>query len=165
MTETAGSTAARTTAGWEDGELVITRAFDAPRELVLAAWTQPGHFARWFGPRGSTLEVRALDARPGGALHYRHHLPNGEEVWIAGVYHEVAAPGRIAWTTYFSDAEGNRVPRPAYPEAEGRITVAFAEEGGGTRVTARHAGLPGDRGEVEGWTESLDRLESHLANA
>lgn len=148
--------------GWEDGDLVLTRVFHAPRELVFAAWARPEHFAEWWGPQGATLDVRQLDARTGGAIHYRHRFPDYPDVWVGGVYRDVRAPELLAFSTWFSDAEGGRVPRPDYPP-EMTITVTFAEHPHGTRVTARHAGLPGDNGEVQGWTESLDRLATLLA--
>ncbi|HEU4456835.1 MAG TPA: SRPBCC domain-containing protein [Longimicrobium sp.] len=150
---------------WDGGDLVITRTFAAPREAVFRAWTEAGHFARWWGPHGATLPFCRIDARPGGVLHYRHHFTGGdhEDVWIRGTFGEVAAPERISFTTHFSDAEGNRVDRPGFP-LEMTITVTFAEEGGGTRVTARHAGLVEDQGEVQGWLESLDRLAALLIN-
>jgi uncharacterized protein YndB with AHSA1/START domain len=147
--------------GWDDGELVITRTFAAPRELVFRAWTEAGHFARWFGPAGSSLHVVAMDPRPGGAFHYCHHFPDYPDVWVGGVYDEVRAPERLAYRVFFADEGGNRVARPGYPD-EMRIAADFAEDAGGTRLTIRHAGLPGDRGEVQGWTESLERLDALL---
>ena len=165
MTAQASSTAADPAqVAWADGDLVVTRVFGAPRDLVFRAWTEPEHFARWWGPKDSTLPFCRLDARPGGTLHYCHRLPGGEDVWVAGVYREVAAPERIAFTCYFSDEAGSRVERPGFPP-EMTITVTFAEHGGRTRVTARHVGLEVDRGEVQGWIEGLDRLEEHLASA
>ena len=154
---------ASTDVRWEDGELVITRVFPAPRETVFRAWTQAEHFAAWWGPHGSTLTVRRLDARPGGAMHYRHRFDDYPDVWVGGIYREVVAPERISFSTWFSDAAGNRVERPGYP-AEMTITLTLDEHPEGTLLTARHAGLPADHGEVQGWTESLDRLATTLAN-
>lgn len=147
---------------WEGDELVVTRVLPAPPALVFTAWTRPEHFAAWWGPRGSTLEVRRLDARPGGAIHYRHGFDDHEDVWIAGVYRAVQAPGRLAFSTWFSDRDGGRVERAGYPP-EMTITLTFAPHPEGTLLTARHAGLPGDNGEVQGWTESLDRLAAVVA--
>ena len=166
MTAAASSSGAPSTSvAWEGGELVLTRVFAAPRALVFRAWTEPEHFARWWGPRGSTLPFCRLDARPGGTLHFCHRFDGGmEDVWVRGVYGEVAEPERIAFTCWFSDPDGNRVERPGFP-AEMSIALTFAEHPEGTRLTARHAGLVADQGEVQGWTESLDRLEEHLAGA
>jgi uncharacterized protein YndB with AHSA1/START domain len=164
MTAAASSTAP-TAITWDGDDLVLTRTFEAPRERVFQAWTQAEHFARWWGPADATLPFCELDARPGGALRWCHRFAGGGgDVWIGGVFQEVAPPERLAFTCFFSDPSGARVQRPGYP-AEMRIAVDFAEEGGGTRVTIRHAGLPGDHGEVQGWTEGLDRLEALLSDA
>lgn len=148
---------------WDGGELVVTRVFDAPRDLVFRAWTETEHFARWWGPAGSSLPFCTLDARPGGTLHFCHRFPDHPDVWVRGEYREVAAPERISFACWFSDAEGNRVERPGFPPGM-TILVTLDEHGGGTLLTARHAGLTEDQGEVQGWTESLDRLAALLAD-
>lgn len=163
MTAASSAGAAPTRVAWDGGALVLTRFFHAPRERVFRAWTEPEHFASWFGPRGSTLTLQRMDARPGGAFHYRHRFPDHEDVWVAGEYLEVAAPERVSFACWFSDAGGGRVERPGFP-AEMRMDVAFAERGGGTEVAIRHTGLVEDQGEVQGWRESLDRLEALLAS-
>ncbi len=145
-----------------DGALVITRVFDAPREAVFEAWTRAEHFARWFGPHGTTLPVCEVDARPGGALRFLHRHANGEDVWVRGVYLEVVAPERLVIATAFTDPDGNDAERPGFGR-ESRITVTFAEEGGGTRLTMRQTGLVADQGEGEGWMETMDRLAEFLA--
>lgn len=163
MTAAASSAGpAAATVAWDGGELVVTRLLDAPRELVFRAWTEPEHFARWWGPAGSSLPFCALDARPGGVLHFCHRFPDHPDVWVRGEYLEVAPPERVAFACWFSDAEGNRVERPGFP-AGMTIRVTLRAQGGGTLLTARHAGLDEDRGEVQGWTESLDRLAALLA--
>lgn len=153
-----------TTMDWRAGELVLERTFPAPRAQVFAAWTEAERFARWFGPNGSRLEPCRLDARPGGTLHYRHRFDDHDDVWVKGTYLEVRPPERLAFTCHFSDEEGARRDRPGFP-AEMRIEVDFAEEGEGTRLFIRHVGLDADRGEVQGWTESLDRLAAELGAA
>ncbi len=158
---TMGASSAEPSLRWEAGELVITRTFAAPRETVFRAWTEAEHFARWFGPRGATLPFCRLDARPVGVLHYQHAFPDYEDVWVRGTYREVDAPERFSFTCHFSDESGARVDRPGFPR-EMTISVAFAEEEGGTRVTIRQTGLDADQGEVQGWLESLDRLAEAL---
>jgi uncharacterized protein YndB with AHSA1/START domain len=155
----AGTAAARV--DWEGADLVLSRVFAAPRELVFAAWTQPEHFGQWWGPHESTTVVRTMDVRPGGLLHYCHQFAEGE-FWIGAVYREVAPPERIAFDTFFADASAARVDRPGFPESM-TITVTFAEHPDGTLVTARHQGLVEDQGEVEGWTQSLERLATLLS--
>lgn len=148
--------------GWEDGTLVITRTFSAPRERVFRAWTEPEHFARWFGPAESTLPFLRMDAPPGGILHFQHTFPDYEDVWVGGAFDEVAPPRRLAFTCWFSNPDGERVERPGFP-AQMTISVTFDALEDGTRVTVRQAGLERDQGEVEGWRQGLDRLAALLA--
>lgn len=148
--------------GWDDGALVITRTFAAPRELVFGAWTQPEHFARWFGPAGATLPVLRMDARPGGILHFQHQFPDHEDVWVRGTFDEVVPPERLSFTCWFSDPDGGRVERPGFP-GQMTISAVFDAVAEGTRVTLRQAGLVRDQGEVQGWMEGLDRLAALLA--
>lgn len=165
MTTAAGSAAAASQpARWDGGDLVLTRVFDAPRELVYRAWTEPERFARWFGPTSSTIPFLEMDARPGGTLHFCHRFPDHEDVWVRGEFREVRAPEIVSFTCAFSDPAGARVDRPGFPP-EMTITATFAEEGGRTRVTIRQSGLEKDQGEVQGWTEGLDRLAALLASA
>lgn len=152
------------TIGWNDGELVMTRVYPAPRALVFRAWTQAEHFAQWFGPHGTTLPFCTVDARAGGTLHFLHRHANGEDVWIGGQFHEVVQPERLALGIWFSDQTGGRVNRPGF-SLESTITVTLDEHADGTRVTIRHTGLVSDQGEVQGWAEGLDRLADHLAKA
>lgn len=166
-TEAGTTTAARPPAG----EIVITRVFDAPRERVFEAWTQPEHVQRWWGPHGFTTPVCTIDLRPGGAFHYCMRSPEGQDSWGKGVYREVAAPERIVSTDFFADAEGNLVPPTRYGmstdwPAEALITVTFAERDGRTAFTLHHAVGSAPAAErdqcQQGWSESLDRLAGYL---
>ena len=74
-------------------ELIITRVFDAPRELVFKAWTEPEHFVRWWGPKGYTTPSCTIDLRPGGVMHHCMRSPEGREVWTKGVFREIVVPG------------------------------------------------------------------------
>jgi uncharacterized protein YndB with AHSA1/START domain len=163
MTTAASSELATTTSmDWDGGELVMTRVYPAPRALVFRAWTQAEHFARWFGPHGTSLPVCTLDARPGGSLHFLHRHADGLNVWVGGQFHEVAPPERLVFGTWFSDETGGRVERPGF-NLESTIRVTFDEHADGTRVTIRQTGLISDQGEIQGWRETLDRLAGHLA--
>ena len=154
-------------------ELVISRAFDAPRELVFKAWTEPERLKRWWGPKGFTTPYCEIDLRPGGVMHYCMRSPDGLDVWNKGVFREIVVPERIILTDSFADAEGNVVSPTHYgmsPEwpLEALLTVTFEEEAGKTRVTLRYEGLPpgADRdGSQRGWSESLECLGEYLAEA
>ena len=147
-------------------ELVITRVFDAPRELVFKAFTEPERVAQWWGPKGWTLPVCTMDVRPGGVWHYCMRGPEGEESWGKAVYREIVEPERIVYIDTFADEEGN--PVEGMPEM--LITVTFEEYDGQTKLTSRTqfasvADLESTlaMGVVDGITETWDRLEEHLA--
>jgi uncharacterized protein YndB with AHSA1/START domain len=154
-------------------DLVITRIFDAPRELVWKAWTEPEHFKRWWGPKDYTSPVCEIDLREGGKYLYCMRSPEGRDYWSTGVYREIVPMERIVCTDSFADEKGNPVPASHYgmpgdwPQ-ELLVTVTFEDHEGKTKMTLRHAGIPsgtmGDNAEA-GWNESFDKLAQHLAKA
>ena len=168
-----GSNARPNDAANAERELVITRVFDAPRELVFKAWTDPEHFVRWWGPRGFTTPVCKIDLRLGGAIHFCMRSPEGRDYWCGGVYREIVAPERIVCTDYFADEEGNPVPPTHYGmsadwPAETLLTVTFTEHEGKTTLTLRQtvgASVADREGAQQGWSETLDRLAEELAKA
>jgi uncharacterized protein YndB with AHSA1/START domain len=161
-------------AGAAEGEVVITRIFDAPLELVWKAWTEPERVMRWWGPQGYTIPYCTIDLRTGGVMHFCMRSAEGQEIWCGGVFHEVVEPERIVSTSYFSDEQGN-VVRPerygmsaAWP-AETLVTVTFADLDGRTLVTLqqRVGPVPADEraSAQQGWIETFDRLAEYVANA
>lgn len=153
-------------------DVVITRIFDAPRELVFQAWTEPEHFKQWWGPKGFTTPHCTIDLRVGGTLHGCMRSPEGEDYWFKGIFHEIAPPERLVYTDSFADAEGNAVSPAEYgmPDwpMESTVTLTFEEvDEGKTKFTLRHAGLPEGTGSdmtEAGWGESFDRLAEYVAN-
>lgn len=146
-----------------DRELLITRTLDAPRELVFEAWTDPKHIAQWWGPKGFTTTVGAMDVTPGGAWRYVMHGPDGVDYPNQIVYDEVVKPERLVYT-HGSGEEGDT--------GQFQVTVTFAEQGGKTKLTmqmlfASAAELDKVKqfGAVEGGNQTLDRLEEYLAKA
>ncbi|MBQ4899097.1 SRPBCC domain-containing protein [Paenibacillus sp. Marseille-P2973] len=95
-----------------DHEIMITRTFDAPRELVFNAWTQPELLAKWWGPEGYDMYVARLDLRPGGLFLGRQSSPEGYEMWGKFVYQEIAAPEKLVFVQSFSDEEGKTIRAP-----------------------------------------------------
>ena len=144
-------------------DLVITRTFDAPRELVFKAWTDPTHVAQWWGPKYFTNPVCELDVRPGGAILIHMRGPDGVVYPMKGVFHEIVEPERLVFTSSaFEDEEGN-------PQLEALNTVTFAEHEGKTKLTlhavvvkATPAAKGALQGMEEGWNQSLDRLAEYL---
>lgn len=142
-------------------ELVIRRAFNAPKELVFQAHTECRHLKRWmFGPDGWSLDVCEIDLNVGGK--YRWVWKKGEiEMGMGGEYREIARPDRIVCTERFDD--------PWYP-GEGISTVTFDEAAGVTTLTntmlyvskeARDTVLQSPM--EEGLSLGYDRLEALLA--
>lgn len=149
----------------EKRELVMERIFDAPRELVFKAWTEPELVKQWWGPKGWTLPVCNMDFRPGGVWHYCMRGPDGMESWGKAVYREIVEPERIVYIDTFSDAEGNQPEN--MPEMV--ITVTFTEENGQTKLTSRTQFATAEEleavlemGAVEGMNDTLDRLADLL---
>lgn len=146
-------------------EITLIRIFDAPRELVFQMWTDPAHVAQWWGPSGFTNPVCKVDARPGGAIHIVMRAPNGMEHPMNGVFQEFSPPEKIVFTNNALDKEGN-------PILKGLTTVTFADENGKTRLTLKTSavalvdyGAQHLAGMNAGWSQSLDCLAEHLANA
>ncbi len=143
-------------------ELWLTRVFDAPRRLVFAAWTQPDHMARWWGPQGFVTTFLETDVREGGAWRRCMRSPAGADYWSRGVYREIVAPERLVLTYVTDDLGGN-------PGPETLVTVTFADLGGKTRLTLRQAvfeSAAARNAHRGGWTACLERLAEYLsANA
>src|SRR5215207_4572000 len=119
-----------TTAIYSQGtDLVFERTFDAPREQVWEAFTDPARVPRWWGPHGTTTTVAAMDVRPGGEWRYVSSAPERDDVTFYGEYHEVDPPERLRWTFMF-DVDG--VGPQGGPE-----TFTFEDLGGRTRVVSR----------------------------
>lgn len=151
-------------------DLVITREFDAPRELVFRCWTEPEHFAQWYGPQGFTIPHCTMDVRVGGTKHFCMRGPKMGDAWFAGEFLEIAPPERIVMTEFIADRDGNPVPPATYGFNEdwpGKtvITVTLEDLGGRTRMTMRQADLPvgpARDGAGWGWNQSFDKIPAVL---
>lgn len=145
-------------------ELVITRVFDAPRELVFKVWTDPKHLSKWWGPHHFTIPVCEVDVRPGGRMLIHMQGPDGTVHPMTGEYREVVELEKVVFLGRVPDEKGESL-------FEVLTTVTFAEEGGKTRlnllaqvVYARPEAAPFLSGMEEGWKQSLERLETHVAS-
>lgn len=108
-------------------EIVLSRTYDAPRELVWETWTQPEHLEKWWGPNGFTITISEIEVRPGGVSRFLMHAPNGTDYPNLIEYSEVVRPELLVYT--HGDGE-NR-------EHDFHVTTRFTEEGGRTTVTSR----------------------------
>jgi len=143
-------------------ELVLTRLFDAPRDLLFQAWTDPARLALWWGPSGFTNPVCEVDLRPGGAIRIDMRAPDGTVYPMTGVYEEIVAPERLVFTASALDTKGN-------PVLEVRNTVIFTERGSKTEIVVQARlirmtaiGATYLDGQEAGWSQSLERLEELL---
>ncbi len=159
-----------------EGAFVISRVFDAPRELVWQAWTEAGHMARWWGPAEASILECKLDLRPGGLFHYLMRHPKGLDMWGRFLFQEIAAPERLVFINSFSDAEAGlaRAPFTETWPLEVLSILTLAEEGAKTKLTmecipiaateAERATFDSWRPSMDhGWAGTMDRLSDHLA--
>jgi uncharacterized protein YndB with AHSA1/START domain len=155
-------------------EVTITRIFDAPRELVWKAWTEPERLMRWWGPKTFTSPACEIDLRVGGKYFSCMRAPDGKDYWSTGVYREIVEPERLVMTDSFADAQGNTVPASYYGMSgdwpiEMLVTLTLEEHAGKTKLTLRHSGIEGFSAEdrrnmTQGWNESFDKLAEALAS-
>jgi len=146
-----------------DRELVFSRVFDAPRELVFEAWTDPEQVVQWWGARGFSTMIQEMDVRPGGVWRFIMHGPDGTDYDNRVVFVEVVKPGRLV----YNHGAGDESDFPPF-----RVTVTFDEEIDKTRLTLRLVfGTPADRdnavesGALEGGNQTLERLGEYLAKS
>jgi uncharacterized protein YndB with AHSA1/START domain len=153
----------------------ITRVFDAPRDRVWKAWTEPERLKRWWGPKGFTVHTCKVDLRPGGTFLYGMKAPDGSDMWGKFVYREIVAPKKLVFIVSFSDPKGGVTRHPGMEDwpLQTMSTVTFEEQGAKTLVRVQW--LPHEATEAErktfdegrdsmkqGWTGTLDQLTSYL---
>jgi uncharacterized protein YndB with AHSA1/START domain len=153
-TEIVGTSLKNFVEGKRAGEMILTRVFDAPRELVFRAWSDRAHLTKWWGPKGFTLPGCEMDFRTGGAYRFVMRGPDGNDNPFHGVYREIVRNERIVFTAILDQLPGHEL----------LTTVTFADEGGKTKLTVRQTTPPGEagRGQNQGWSETLERLADHL---
>ena len=133
----------------------ITRTFAASRERVFDAFTGPELLRQWWGPAGFTLPQAEVDLRVGGAYRFAMRPPQGEVMYLRGLFKEIERPSRLSYTWVWE----------AMPEVETLVTIDFNEAEGDTEVvltqepfkTADDVAL-----HDQGWRGGLDKLEQIL---
>lgn len=161
-----------------DREFVLSRTFDAPRDLVWKAWTDPKRLMEWWGPKGFTMKVAKLDLKPGGTFLYCLGGPNGQDMWGKFAFREVVPPQKLEFINSFSNEQGEVTRHPLHEKwpLELLSTITFAEYGGQTTITVRW--IPFNATEDErktfgenhasmnqGWGGTMDQLAAYLARA
>jgi uncharacterized protein YndB with AHSA1/START domain len=152
------------TTEFSEWDLVITRVFNAPRELVFKAWTDTKHMAQWWGPNGFTNPVCELDVRAGGTMRIDMRAPNGVVYPMKGVFEKITEPERLVFISSALDENGNSM-------FDVLNTVIFAEQRGKTALTLQARVIKANaqapqylKGMQAGWTQSLDRLGALLGS-
>jgi len=142
-----------------DREIVMTRVFDAPRDLVFEAHTSCEHLSRWWGPRGYEIIGCEVDFRPGGAWRIVHRGPEGEECAFRGEYREIVRPERIVWTFEFEGMPGKiSVETQTLEEHDDKTT--FTSTSVFDSIEDRDGML--ESGMESGAAETMDRLDEYL---
>lgn len=150
--------------GTQDREIVVSRVYNAPPEVVWKAWTDPEQVVRWWGPIGFTTTTREMEVRRGGVWRFVMHGPDGRDYANRIVFDEVAPPERLVYT-HDDDTEAG------VESINFRTTVTFERMGETTKLTMRMVfPTPEERervakeyGAVEGGLQTVNRLAEHLA--
>ena len=145
-----------------DCEIVLTRTFNAPRELVWEATTKPEHVRKWYGCSAMTLAECTIDLRVGGSYRYTMRGADGVDHTMTGVYREIVAPERVVHT--------ERYETTGFTSADAMVTMTLTEQGGRTRLqtVVLHPNKESrddhlNAGMESGARETFDRLEALLA--
>lgn len=153
--------------------VLITRTFDARRELVFNAFANAASLERWYAPNGCAVKFASLDFRTGGAFHSCIIIPGGKECWCRGVYLEIKKPERLVYTLAMADKDGNlRSPLelgmdPEWP-AETTVTITLEDVAGKTKFTLHQTVLESiakRTGAHPSWLQMLDRLAEELKSS
>ncbi|MCK9274850.1 MAG: SRPBCC domain-containing protein [Syntrophales bacterium] len=154
-------------------EMVITRIFNTPRELLWKYWTDSEFFKRWWGPDGFTCPFSRIDFRVGGSYLHAMRSPEGKDYWSTGTYKEISPPEKIVATDSFADEKGNVVSSEYYGlkgfPMELVVSLTFKDLGEKTKLTLVHRGIgtvdeKTRRDMKEGWNQSFNKLTKNLSS-
>ena len=156
----------------ETKDVQIERTFNAPIDLIWAMWTEPEHFANWYGPMGATIPKADMDVRVGGRRHIAIAMdtPRGPmEMFFVGEYREVDPKTRLVYTESMADADGNpmtpeQMGMPPGAHMETSIVVELVDLGDRTKMVMTHIGIPADSPGGQGWAMAIAKLEARVAD-
>jgi len=154
---------------------VLTRTFNAPRQLVWDAWTKAEHLSKWFGPAGAEIISAKMDLRPGGMFHYGMKTPMGV-MWGKWMFKEVVAPEKLVVVTSFSDEQAGVTRHPLAPTwpMHTLSNTTFVDKGVKTEMTLSWTPYEATPEEIatfdagrasmtQGWGGTMASLEAYLA--
>jgi uncharacterized protein YndB with AHSA1/START domain len=148
-----------------DREIIMSRVFDAPRELVWEAFTDPRQVVQWWGPNGFSTAIHEMDVRPGGRWRHTMHGPDGTNYPNASVFKEVVKPERIVYSHGGGKEDG--------PGISSEVTWTFEAQGDKTLLNGRMVFptaamrelVVKEYGAIEGGKQTLARLDQYLDTA
>lgn len=143
-------------------EIIMSRVFNAPRELIFKVITDPALVPQWWGPRNLTTTVDKMDVRAGGIWRYIQRDQHGNEFAFHGVYHSITAPERVIDTFEFEGMPNHVILETMILEAQADSTTKVTVSSVFQSIADRDGML--SSGMAEGANESYDRLEELLAN-
>jgi uncharacterized protein YndB with AHSA1/START domain len=143
-----------------DCEIVLTRVFKAPRELVYHAFSDPEILKRWFGPRGWSLVTCTIDAWVGGGFRFVLRAPDGRDLGMHGTYRELSPPERSVHTEGLDDFPGESLVTSVFTERDGETTLIATIRYASKEI--RDAVI--NSGMEHGAAESYDKLAELLAS-
>lgn len=155
---------------------ILTREYNAPRQLVFEAWTQVDHLRNWQFPfKGVTCEFVSADITSGGSSLHKMIMPNGFEMWLLTKYEEITPPESLVFRQYNSNEAGDILPNPQMPNwpKELRTTILLEEVGDITKLQLIWQPINPSKEEAEafeasrsehdkGWGGGLDQLITYL---
>lgn len=161
----------------DNQQFTISRVVNAPLSLVWKMYSEAEHLAKWWGPKGSNIEIAAFDFRPGGIFHYSMGMPNGQRLWGKFMYREIEPQTKIVFVNAFSDEKGNVTRNPWAPTWPLEVfnTMTLAAKGNQTEIYL--AGGPFNATEEErntflsafdsmnaGFKGTFEQLDEYLAS-
>jgi len=157
---------------------ILTREYNAPRQLVFEAWTKPEHLKNWQFPfKGFTCEFAQADIKPGGTSLHKMTAPNGFQMWLLTKYEEITPPVSLVFRQYNSNEAGEVLPNPQMPNwpNEMRTTIELEEVEGKTKLKLIWQPINPTKEEAEafeasrpdhdkGWGGGLEQLDAYLGS-
>ena len=151
----------------ENKTISIKRTFNLPLDAVWKAWTEPGSFKKWWGPKDYTCPHCSINFKPGGTYLNCMRAADGKEFWSTGTYKEIIPLKKIVYADSFSDSKGNIIPAsdlkmPGEWPLELMVTVEFEGIDSKTNLLLKHVGVPKEAYDdcISGWQQSFDKLEN-----
>ncbi len=164
-------------AGTSGKDFVISRVFDAPRDLLWKCFTDPERMKQWWGPKGFSVIASKMDLRVGGTYHYGMTAPNGAPMWGLFTYREIVPQEKLVFINSFSDEKSGITRHPGSATWPLEMLSIFSFEdapGGKTKFTVRWATYNASDEEqktfdnmhasmTQGWSGTMEQLEAYLA--